>query len=95
VPKGAAPASSRPPGESVEQRPRHWVFSDLGPYVATYGIPATAVIVAAGYAYKRKKRRAASVSAQASTGVMGNRTQRNVEMARLGAKVGAEGVCVG
>jgi predicted unusual protein kinase regulating ubiquinone biosynthesis (AarF/ABC1/UbiB family) len=88
VPKGAAPASSRPPGESVEQRPRHWVFSELGPYIATYGIPATAVIVAAGYAYRRKKRRAAAVDA-APAGVEGSRTQRNVEMARLGAKVGA------
>jgi predicted unusual protein kinase regulating ubiquinone biosynthesis (AarF/ABC1/UbiB family) len=89
VPKGAAPASSRPPGESVEQRPRHWVFSDIGPYVATYGVPAAALIVAVGYAHRRKKRRVTTAATQAATGVQGNRTQRNVEMARLGARVGA------
>jgi protein-disulfide isomerase-like protein with CxxC motif len=97
VPKGAAPDSSTPPGGSVEQRPGHLsVFGrlpDLGRTVMLYGVPATALIVAAGYIYKNKAKAktasAASSGVSKSSGVEGRRTQRNVEMAKLGAKVGA------
>jgi predicted unusual protein kinase regulating ubiquinone biosynthesis (AarF/ABC1/UbiB family) len=93
VPKGAAPDSSTPPGGSVEQRPGHLCVLrtntfEVGRTVMLYGVPATALIVAAGYLY-RNKTRAKSAGVAKSSGVEGRRTQRNVEMAKLGAKVGA------